>query len=51
MLENRVAIGHAGDVVSNRASASGSAMCGFRLDRRVAVFYRHETYVLEKSLE
>src|SRR6266404_1762741 len=51
MLEDRVAIGHPGDVISDCASSAGGSVRGFRLQRRVAVLRRHETHVLEKCLE
>src|SRR5207248_8268128 len=33
VLEEGVAIGHAGDVISDRASARGGSVCGFRAQR------------------
>src|SRR5256885_12304009 len=51
VLEEGVAIGHAGDVISDRASARGGSVCGFRAQRLVPVLRRHETHVLEKCLE
>src|SRR4029077_1202207 len=51
VLEDRVAIGHAGDVISDCARARGGFREGFPAYRLVAVFRRHETHVLEKCLE
>src|SRR5437667_2979703 len=51
MLEDGVAVGHSGDVVSHRASATGGSMLGLRLHRLIAMLSRHETHVLEKRLE
>src|SRR5882762_9462047 len=51
MLEDRVAVGHPGDVISDCASTAGGCVRGFRLQRRVAVLRRHETHVLEKCLD
>src|SRR5437879_8320551 len=43
MLEDGVAVGHSGDVVSHRASATGGSMLGLRLHRLIAMLSRHET--------
>src|SRR5438105_15815020 len=51
VLEDGEAIGHAGDVISDRASARGGSVRGFRVQRLVTVLRRHETHVLEKCLE
>src|SRR5438105_4430576 len=51
MLEDGVAVGHSGDVVSHRASATGGSMLGLRLHRLIAMLSRHETHVLEKRLK
>src|SRR5213079_2569964 len=51
VLEDGEAIGHAGDVISDRASARGGSVRGFRAQRLVTVLRRHETRVLEKCLE
>src|SRR5580700_786231 len=51
VLENCVAIRHPGDVVSHRASTPGAAVGSFCPHRVIAMFRRHETYVLEKSFK
>src|SRR5262249_21137329 len=51
MLQDRVAIGHAGDVVGDRAGAAGGAVRGLGLAGDVAVLGGHEVYVAEERLE
>src|SRR5260370_41688478 len=51
MLEDGVAIGHPGDVISHCAGAAGGSVCSLRVQRLIAVLRWHETHVLEKCFE
>src|SRR5438270_12020028 len=51
MLADGVAVGHSGDVVSHRASATGGSMLGLRLHRLTAMLSRHDTPVLGTRLD
>ena len=51
VLENCVAIGHSSDVIRDGTSPSTRSMAALGTQGMVPIFRRHETYVLEKSLE
>ena len=48
VLEDRVAIRHASNVIGDGASTTGAAVSTFGVQGVISMFGRHETYVLEK---
>src|ERR1700761_5586303 len=51
MLQNRIPVRHPRDVIRDRPGAAGGALGGFGVQRQVAVFGGHETYVFEECHE
>ena len=51
MLENRVPVRHASDVVGDRSGAAGGTVRTLGLQGEVAVLGRHEAHVLEEAFE
>src|SRR5258707_1377285 len=51
MLQNRIPIRHPRDVIRDRPGAAGGALGGLGLQRQVAMFGGHETYVFEERPE